>query len=179
VPEIRGKHVQRYIYKWDEKHYISYGKWLAAPREDKFFEGDRIVFREILGKTNFVCTVISEEMKIDRSLYIALPKAHLNVSIKFIQSILASKLLAWAFRLEKNEFDALFPKIRLEEFKNLPIKIPQNQKPFIDLVDQVLESKRQCRDTNDLEQQIDALVYQLYDLTEDEIKTVEGIDGRI
>lgn len=174
VPEIRGKHVQRYMYKWDEKHYISYGKWLAAPREAKFFKGDRLVFREILGATNFVCTVISEEMKIDRSLYIALPKEHLSVSIKFIQSILGSRLLAWAFRLEKNEFDALFPKIRLEEFKNLPIKMTDNQKPFIDLVDQLLESKRKGEDTTDLEQQIDALVYELYDLTPDEIAIVEN-----
>ena len=68
VPEIRGKHARRYFYENDGKHFISYGKWLAAPREEKYFTGERIVFREILGK-NFECTVIIEDLKIDRSLY--------------------------------------------------------------------------------------------------------------
>lgn len=51
VPELKGMHTSRYQYRWDNKHFISYGNWLAAPRQIKYFEGDRIVFREILGKT--------------------------------------------------------------------------------------------------------------------------------
>jgi type I restriction-modification system DNA methylase subunit len=120
VPELRGLHVSRYNYCWDGKHYISYGDWLAAPRNPKYFTGKRILFREILGKT-FVCTYIDEDFKIDRSLYIAL---HISdeYDCKFILTILASKLLAFYFRYVNNEFDALFPKIRVAEFKKLPIK---------------------------------------------------------
>jgi hypothetical protein len=35
-------------------------------------------------------------------------------------------------------------------------------------------AKKQSLDTTDLENQIDQLVYQLYDLTEEEIRIVEG-----
>jgi type II restriction/modification system DNA methylase subunit YeeA len=61
-----------------------------------------------------------------------------------------------------------------------PLPIPkiseEDQKPFIELVDKILEAKEANpnADTSEWEQQIDQLVYQLYDLTEEEIKVVEG-----
>ncbi len=139
VPEIRGKHAKRYYYKWDGLHFISYGPWLAAPRDEKFFKGERIVFREILGK-NFECTYIEEDIKIDRSLYIALAKNKETLSSKYALSLLASKLLAFYFRYSSNEFDELFPKIRLEEFKQLPIKLIEieQQQQFIDRADKMI-----------------------------------------
>ncbi len=174
VPELRGKHLFKYGYTWDKKHFISYGDWLAAPRNERFFRGKRILFREILGEKNFICTVVEEEFKNDRSLYIALPREDIN--IYFIQALLASKLLAWYFRHEKNEFDSLFPKIRVEEFKKLPIKNSSSQPPFITLVDKILSAKKENPQavTTIWEKEIDALVYKLYELTEEEIKLVEG-----
>ncbi|MFN3784816.1 MAG: Eco57I restriction-modification methylase domain-containing protein [Spirosomataceae bacterium] len=171
VPELKGKHVSTFQYKWDNKHFISYGNWLAAPREPKFFKGSRLVFREIIGE-RFVCTVIEEDFIIDRSLYIALPKDDL-VDIYYVLGILCSKLLIWLFKYEKNEFDDLFPKIRLEEFKKLPIPKLSNYKSISILSKEVLILKQQGKDTTDLESQIDQLVYQLYELTEEEIKIIE------
>jgi adenine-specific DNA-methyltransferase len=37
-----------------------------------------------------------------------------------------------------------------------------------------MQGKENSEDTTDIETQIDQLVYQLYDLTEEEIKIVEG-----
>jgi len=123
VPELKGMHLSRYSYNWDQKHYISYGDWLAAPRQEKYFTGERIIFREILGKT-LISALISEDFKIDRSLYIAKYDKDLNdnFDIYYILGILNSKLLAFYFRYSNNEFDNLFPKIRVAEFKKLPIK---------------------------------------------------------
>jgi type I restriction-modification system DNA methylase subunit len=126
VPELKGKHVSTYNYNWDEEHYISYGDWLAAPRQEKYFKGPRIVFREILGKT-LVSTLIREQFIIDRSLYIARidDETQSNFIIEYIISILNSKLMSFYFRYSNNEFDTLFPKIRVAEFKKLPIKIAE------------------------------------------------------
>lgn len=126
VPELKGKHVSTYNYTWDEEHYISYGEWLAAPRQNKYFNGPRIVFREILGKT-LVSTLIREQFIIDRSLYIARidDESESNFIIEYIISILNSKLMSFYFRYSNNEFDTLFPKIRVAEFKKLPIKIAE------------------------------------------------------
>jgi type I restriction-modification system DNA methylase subunit len=145
VPELRGLHVSRYNYTWDGKHYISYGDWLAAPRESKYFTGKRILFREILGE-NFVCTYIDEDYKIDRSLYIALHSDE-KYDCKFVLAILASKLMAYYFRYVNNEFDSLFPKIRVAEFKKLPVKITEkaHQLPFIEKVDIMLLKNKELQ----------------------------------
>ena len=50
----------------------------------------------------------------------------------------------------------------------------KDQQPFVALVDQILELKKAGKDTQALENEIDALVYRLYDLTADEIAIVEG-----
>ena len=167
VPEIRGRHISKYYHKWNEKFFISYGSWLAAPRDERYFKGKRIVLREILGET-FVCTMISEDLKIDRSLYIALPKNE-SVNVEYVLGILASRMLAWFFRYEKNEFDQLFPKIRLDEFKKLPIKIGsiENQKTIAYLVILVLGIKQSTSSVSAsiypyFERVLDGMVCELY-----------------
>jgi len=172
VPELKGRHVATFHYKWDSKHFISYGNWLAAPRDPKFFKGMRLVFREIIGE-RFVCSVIEEDFIIDRSLYIALPKDE-NIDIYYILGVLCSKLLVWLFKFEKNEFDDLFPKIRLEEFKKLPIPKLNSEKEISRLAKNVTQLKANKADSIKEETQIDQLVYQLYDLTEEEITIIEN-----
>ena len=182
VPELRGKHISRYFYQWDGEHYISYGNWLAAIREDRFFTGERIVFREVLGKNNFVCTLITEDIIIDRTLYIALPKENSQLHIKYILALLTSKFLSFYFRYKNNEFDALFPKIRVAEFSRLPIKFidEEEQKPFIEKTDiMLLENKNLQQQTatflNFLQaelnpQKISTKLQHYYELNWDEFK---------
>jgi hypothetical protein len=105
----------------------------------------------------------------------------LNQEIKpeFIWGLLHSKLINWYVYL------FVFAKaIRTMDFDNQTtekIPIPKNinqeiQQPFVDLVTQILTQKKANinTDTRELEREIDLLVYNLYGLTEDEIKTIEG-----
>lgn len=240
VPELKGRHIDRYSENWDEKSFISYGDWLAAPRESKYFTGKRIVFREILGKT-LITTVLTKDIKIDRSLYIALPLNE-NVDVYFVDGILNSPLMSFYFRYSNNEFDELFPKMRVAEFRELPIKntSSENQQQISLLVKKMLslnetlqkkstnflkvvkqtfalekistkletfynldfdgfmkelkqkltpktklewlevfeETKKSLQEIQTqiaaIDKEINALVYKLYDLTEEEIKIVEG-----
>jgi len=146
VPELKGLHVSRYSYLWDSKHYISYGDWLAAPRDLKYFTGPRIVFREILGRT-LVSTLITEDFKIDRSLYIAkIEDAYQDqFDVRYVLGILNSTVMAFYFRYTNNEFDNLFPKIRVAEFKKLPIKktISEDQKRISDHVEHMLSTTKE------------------------------------
>jgi type II restriction/modification system DNA methylase subunit YeeA len=96
--------------------------------------------------------------------------------LKFIIALLNSWLFEFAFK-------DYFPKllggtIELSKvfFELIPLpKIPQEaQKPFIDLVDKIMELKAKNEETKELENQIDEMVYELYGLSEDEIKVVEG-----
>lgn len=82
------------------------------------------------------------------------------------------------FRLEKNEFDQLFPKVRLEEFKKLPL--PENinsesAKKIDSVVREIVNEKKSMRktDMSRKKMELDRLVYELYDLTEEEVKIIE------
>ena len=77
-----------------------------------------------------------------------------------------------------SEFDELFPKVKLQHFKDLPIKIsPDDLFTEIAMVVAKIELEK-CNDanfiSNELESQIDQLVYKLYDLSEEEIKIIEN-----
>ena len=60
----------------------------------------------------------------------------------------------------------------------IPIKKSsvKEQEQFAKIVDEIAEIKKKdiSADTTDLENQIDQLVYKLYDLTEEEIKIIEN-----
>jgi len=61
----------------------------------------------------------------------------------------------------------------------LPIKIinPQNQLPFINLVDTILTRKMEQKDTSELERKIDLLVYDLYGISEEERRIIDPSYG--
>ncbi len=173
VPEIRGRHLHPYGYKWDGKSHISYGPWLAAARETKFFENERIVMRQVLAE-KLVCAVVNEKIIIDQSIFIAIPTDN-AYSANYLLGVLGSRLTSYYFKLTSNEYDDVFPKIKIGEFRELPIpKATSAQQAEIEtLVNRILTAKKTNQDTTTLERQIDVLVYRLYGLTHAEVLVVE------
>ena len=98
-----------------------------------------------------------------------------RISEKFWLAYLNSKFVSWY------AYNFIYARaIRGMEFYNFYIQqvpIPniskENQKIFIGLVDQILIQKSQNQDTTALEQQIDNLVYHLYELSYDEVKVID------
>ena len=62
--------------------------------------------------------------------------------------------------------------------KNIPIPKAtiEQQKQVAEIVDAILNEKKKNgnADTSDMEQEIDRLVYKLYNLTDEEIAVIEG-----
>ena len=58
----------------------------------------------------------------------------------------------------------------------IPLNIYTNQNPIIEKVNQILDLKKEDpkAETSELEAEIDRMVYELYELTEEEILIVEG-----
>lgn len=174
LPELRGKNLSKYSYKW-QNEFISYGVWLAEPRIQSFFEGDKILMRQIPSKKSLIASYVNQTFVVDQTAYIAKPKIDLN--ILFYLGILNSKLLFWFFQNINNEFDNLFPKIKVKEFNTLPIpKIEFSNNALAEKVDQILSLKKNnpAADTAALEREIDFMVYALYGLSEEEISIVEN-----
>jgi hypothetical protein len=68
--------------------------------------------------------------------------------MKYILGVLNSKILGWYFRYKNNEFDGLFPKIKINQFKSLPIPkaTTEQQTQIADLVDQIMNLKKEMQD---------------------------------
>jgi len=99
--------------------------------------------------------------------------------LKFLLSLLNSNLMQF-FILESNKSSSMGGGINISPnmIKELPIHLVnlEQQKPFISLVDKILEAKKANpqADTKELEKQIDEMVYELYGLSEEEIEVIEG-----
>ncbi len=57
---LAGANIGRYIINWSGE-WLSYGSWLGAAREPRFFEGKRLLFREIPGKDKRIQAMFAEE----------------------------------------------------------------------------------------------------------------------
>ena len=100
VPELKGKNVSRYSYSWNGQSWIKYGKWLAAPRDPKFFVGERLILRQIPSK-RLVTTIITEDFCIDQTVFIA-KLTSTKFSLKYVLGLVNSSLMAYYFKY-KNE----------------------------------------------------------------------------
>ena len=109
-----------------------------------------------------------------------------NFNLKYILCLVNSKFYyLWLYFRGKRKGEML--ELYLTPLSEIPIKeiSPKKQVPFINLVDQILSitkdsdyldnPDKQAKVKN-FENQIDQLVYKLYDLTSEEIKIVEGFN---
>jgi adenine-specific DNA-methyltransferase len=107
--------------------------------------------------------------------YISLNKD--SFSIKYILALLNSQLIYfWLYWMGKRKGETL--ELYFEPLQFVPIKkIPlEQQKPLIELVDKIILYKNEYpdKDTTQLVKEIDQYVYNLYSLTPEEIRIVEG-----
>ncbi|MFN4233239.1 MAG: Eco57I restriction-modification methylase domain-containing protein [Bacteroidia bacterium] len=98
-----------------------------------------------------------------------------SVNLKFLTGMFNSKVSHRWIRENCPELQGGTRELSKIFFENLPIpQITQNQqRPFIALVEQILALKEQGKDTTALEQQIDHLVYKLYELTYEEVLVID------
>ena len=171
-----GEDVSRYSIVWNGKEYINYCDGIANPRKPKYFKGKRVLIREITNPSIYA-SYTEEEYYNDPSVLIILDSD--MYSIKVLLGILNSKLASfYHFNNAPKATKGGFPKILIDDVKHFPIPkaTPEQQKPIINLVDVILSAKKANpqADTSKEEAEIDRLVYELYGLSEDEIKIVEG-----
>ena len=98
-----------------------------------------------------------------------------RINMKYLTGLLNSKLVAFWLRymgkMQGNNYQ-----IDKEPLMNIPIKIASEniENKIIDLVDEIIELKKLNKDTQDLEEKIDEMVYDLYGLTEDEKELIRN-----
>jgi adenine-specific DNA-methyltransferase len=144
---------------------------LHRARVENFFKGEKIIAVRKCVEPTFTYTDF--DCYVSAAFYVIKTA---RVNLKYLTALLNSKLIAFWLK-HKGKMQGNNYQIDKEPLLTLPLKnIPDiAQKPFIDLVDKILElkSKNPETDISDLEAKIDQMVYRLYGLTEEEIKTVE------
>ncbi|WP_441733966.1 hypothetical protein [Flavobacterium sp. W22_SRS_FP1] len=100
-------------------------------------------------------------------------------SIKFITAVLNSKLTTYFFSkfLSTDTLQGSYSSIYPEDLRQIPIKENKDfENKIVIKVNEILYLKSQDpkADTQALEQEIDTMVYELYGLSDEEIKIVEG-----
>ena len=100
-----------------------------------------------------------------------------RVDLKYVTALLNSKLFSF-YMHERLKHTGDLLQIDKNQFMKIPLYIPEDTAPFSYLVDRIITLKKQNKDTADLEVRIDAMVYELYGLSDEEIAVVEG-NGKV
>jgi len=197
-PLLEGADIKRYSVIWSEKEFISYGPWLGAPREQRFFTAPRILIRQIVSGNplRIYAGFTDKEIYNTQSVFNIISKDEILLNTKYLLALLNSNLINFYhghkyLDLSKN----LFQKILIQNCKKFPIKTIdkqnkdelQKQNEIVKLVDQLLklnEEKAEIKLQTKIaqlenkitycESRINEIIYQLYELTEEETKIVEG-----
>jgi hypothetical protein len=184
-----GKHLFKY-YLTDTEVWVNYkpeemmkeevkrkdgkraGLWM---RDEKIFKREKILSRFVAKE--IIATYDNDKRYYEHTLH----STHITDKrfvTKYVLGLFNSTLFKFYYRKTNSQGGDIFPQVRISSVENLPIKLAdtKTQEKIETLVDLILSKKYHdsLSDTTNLETQIDQLVYQLYGLTEEEIKIVEG-----
>lgn len=171
---LYGGDISRFNVNWSGE-YLKYGEWLHRPRPSYIFDNEKILVQRIRNpklKNRLVCAIDSSGYINGTGLSNILLKDKVKTpSLKYLLSLLNSKLINYWF-----SYYFIDVNIKPEQLRKIPIKIPNSEREFISIVDKISSIKSEIpkANTEDLENQIDHLVYRLYGLNEEEIKIVEN-----
>ena len=137
------------------------------------FDEEKIVYPETTHSANFFYD--SGEFFLDKTCFMIT-----GSDLKILVGLLSSTLMTFAYKryCSGTVLGAKGYQYNKHALEKLPVaKIPaEQQQSFIALVDKILVTKAtdSDADTSDLENEVDKLVYALYDLPPEEIAIVEG-----
>jgi len=94
----------------------------------------------------------------------------------YLVAFLNSKVFRFCFSDAFPELQGNSKEIKKFILETITVKEISDESPFVEKVSKILNIKKRnaSADTTDLENEIDQLVYQLYDLTEEEIEIIEN-----
>ncbi|MDA8214287.1 MAG: N-6 DNA methylase [Nitrospiraceae bacterium] len=175
LPFFDGKHIARYVLLWREDNWLNYGPWLAEPRKQSKFVGEKILIRKIVANT-LIATYVPDTSYCNTLLYVLKIRHGILVDYLYLLGILNSRFIGWYFHKKfQIASEDTFPQIMISDILEFPIPEVSTDKqvPIIERVEKILADP-DSPNVPRLEREIDEMVYKLYGLAEEEIKIVEG-----
>ncbi len=173
-----------------EGGWVDYGGWLAEPRTSDWFEGDRVLIREVTANGCIQAVTTNEAFVFSNSVDGLRLRPKVKIPLKLFLAFLNSKVLSFYNKnTSANAFKSAFPKVLIKDLLAFPLPPGENERAegrLVLLVDKMLglmpklraatsESEKAVLQNavTSTDQQIDQLVYELYNLTPQEIALVE------
>ena len=190
---LRGRDIGRYHISPIEPRYLKYGPWLAEPRPAANFDAPKKILMRQTGDS-LIATIDGEKYLCLNNMHVLVPKTQLP-DIDYILGIINSRLLNWYYQTRNPEIGEALAEVKKSNVAALPVRPIDFSDPadvarhdrMVALVEQMLSLHKQLpqartpheqtalqRQIEATDRQIDALVYELYGLTEEEIRIVEG-----
>ncbi|ECH4206673.1 class I SAM-dependent DNA methyltransferase [Campylobacter jejuni] len=151
------------------------------PKNQTLFNKEKLLCPDICNNTHFVLDNLGEFYFTTTIYGYVRNEEYKNLDYKYLMAVLNSSLTWWFLQKTSVVMRGGFYRIKpayIEKFC-IPKINSKNEKladELINLVDEILKAKEQDKNANtqELENKINSLVYKLYNLTEDEIKIIEG-----
>jgi len=113
----------------------------------------------------------------DKYYYVGKSTVVTNISINkfYLIALLNSKLINFWYskKYETTHMSGGYLRFDIPYLKQIPIKNINDTTKFENLVNEIMTLKQQDKDTQDLEDEIDSMVYELYGLSDEDVKIVE------
>ena len=173
LPCIIGRDFHRYTFLNQDFMYLKYGEWLAEMRASAPFFETKIIVRQT---SDEIIAHLDETKSINLNNVYNIGKIQSNFEIKYILALLNSKLFTFIYQHISQEKGRTFAEVKKVYLEKLPIKnLPHEaQKPFVSAVDSILKTSKQQKEVTEMLAKLDKLVYELYEITAEEIAIIEG-----
>jgi len=179
---ITGSDINKYFKNWGGKYvYYEPSQLHSNTREDIFNTSEKIIIRQTSDR---IIGAYDNERFFTLASTFIIKQFEKKISYKTLLGILNSKLFLFLYRSINNEMGRVLPQIKKKHIFDFPIKLNGKEEGKIKKVvdccltltqsEDYLQNQTKQAKVKQYEKEIDQLVYELYDLTPEEIAIVEG-----
>jgi hypothetical protein len=134
---------------WGGEEWISYGPWLGAAREQRFFMEKRILIKQIIdwSEKRIWAALTEDELYNTQNAFNLIPKN--GIITEYLVAVINSTLISFYHRKKfLEEFKDRFQKILIKEAKQFPITSidKSSQQKFIDPVGKIISYYRELNE---------------------------------
>ena len=171
IPILTGKEISAFYYSLSSQKNLRYNyESLLRSNETTYYnkkimdEPIKLIWRQTA--PYFIGTILTSKMFFGNTIQAGIIKDKYKsiISYEYLCGLLNSQYLRTLYEQNVKEGGRVFPQVKLEKLKPLPIVIPTTEERIAieDLVTQIIGIKSRTENTEKLEEQLNRLVNKLY-----------------
>jgi len=171
---LDGRNISKYGIQWTGV-YLDYDveRIHSCKRKDIFEASEKLLFRRVSSTLMF--TYDDAQYFALNTLVVVTKKDNCSADLKYLLALLNSTLMNYIYANKYKSTKKVFSEIQARSVGELPIRI-QDRPEIIRLVDRALKAREDdfTADISDIMLQIDRIVYDIYELSDEEISVIES-----